>query len=193
MFLSKAEMSNEEKEVKLTWKQKAFIQEYLLDFNATQAAIRVGYSEKTARQMASENLSKPYIQAEIKRQLDERALTVEEALDIITQHAKGDIGDFMAVSGVGFNLDLQEAFEQGKTRVIKKVRQKTTIFSGKTEEEDREVHEIEIELYDAQAAADKILRVHGRYKNPETDLGQITLKIVREGDAGTDDNPEKST
>ena len=41
----------------LTPKQELFVQEYLVDLNATQAAIRAGYSEQTARQTASENLS----------------------------------------------------------------------------------------------------------------------------------------
>ena len=43
-------------------KQKLFCQEYMKDLNATQAAIRAGYSEKTARNIACENLTKPYIQ-----------------------------------------------------------------------------------------------------------------------------------
>lgn len=42
-------------------KQQRFCDEYLIDLNGTQAAIRAGYSEKTARQMGSENLSKPDI------------------------------------------------------------------------------------------------------------------------------------
>lgn len=46
---------------KLTDKQKAFANEYLIDMNATQAAIRAGYSEKTANRIGSENLSKPVI------------------------------------------------------------------------------------------------------------------------------------
>ena len=45
----------------LTPKQERFVQEYLCDLNATQAAIRAGYSENTARAIASENLSKPDI------------------------------------------------------------------------------------------------------------------------------------
>ncbi len=45
----------------LTDKQFRFIDEYLVDLNATQAAIRAGYSKKTARQAGSENLSKPAI------------------------------------------------------------------------------------------------------------------------------------
>lgn len=43
-------------------KQKKFCNEYLIDLNATQAAIRAGYSEKTARSIANENLTKPDIQ-----------------------------------------------------------------------------------------------------------------------------------
>lgn len=45
----------------LTPKQQRFVEEYLIDLNATQAAIRAGYSEKTAQQMGSENLLKPVI------------------------------------------------------------------------------------------------------------------------------------
>ncbi len=42
-----------------------FCREYLIDLNATQAAIRAGYSAKTANRTASENLSKPYVQSRI--------------------------------------------------------------------------------------------------------------------------------
>ena len=47
--------------LKLTPKQRVFVEEYLVDLNATQAAIRAGYSKKTAQQMGAENLSKPLI------------------------------------------------------------------------------------------------------------------------------------
>lgn len=56
---------------KLTPKQQRFIDEYLLDLNATQAAIRAGYSHKTANRIATENLSKPVIKAEIDRRRSE--------------------------------------------------------------------------------------------------------------------------
>ena len=46
---------------KLTDKQERFVQEYLIDLNATQAAIRAGYSKKTAQVIGSENLAKPLI------------------------------------------------------------------------------------------------------------------------------------
>ena len=58
----------------LTPKQHRFVEEYLIDLNATKAAGRARYSEKTARQIGSENLSKPAIQeaiAEAKRERSE--------------------------------------------------------------------------------------------------------------------------
>ena len=57
---------------KLTNKQKLFVQEYLVDLNATQAAIRAGYSEKTANRTGAENLSKPVIQQEIQRAVEKQ-------------------------------------------------------------------------------------------------------------------------
>lgn len=45
----------------LTDKQQRFVDEYLIDLNATQAAIRAGYSEKTANEIGAENLAKPSI------------------------------------------------------------------------------------------------------------------------------------
>ena len=51
-----------QKEKKLTPKERLFVVEYLNDLNATQAAIRAGYSKKTARYIGHENLTKPHIQ-----------------------------------------------------------------------------------------------------------------------------------
>lgn len=59
--------------MKLTAKQELFISEYMKDLNATQAAIRAGYSEKTAGVIGDENLKKPYIKSEVERRLSERA------------------------------------------------------------------------------------------------------------------------
>ncbi|GAE89514.1 terminase small subunit [Acetivibrio straminisolvens] len=58
---------------KLTDKQQRFIEEYLIDLNATQAAIRAGYSPKTAKEIGSENLSKPNIRARIEQAMAERS------------------------------------------------------------------------------------------------------------------------
>jgi phage terminase small subunit len=62
---------------KLTAKQEMFCKEYLVDLNATQAAIRAGYSKKTAQKIGSENLLKPLIANQIQILFDTRAEKVE--------------------------------------------------------------------------------------------------------------------
>lgn len=59
-------------ERKLTAKQQRFCDEYLIDLNATQAAIRAGYSQKTAYSIGQENLKKPEISAYIEKRMAEK-------------------------------------------------------------------------------------------------------------------------
>lgn len=83
----------------MTPKQQRFVEEYLVDLNATQAAIRAGYSEKTARQIAEENLSKPDIAAAIKKEteaLSERThITQEQVLKEFARIGFADIRNLM--------------------------------------------------------------------------------------------------
>ena len=60
--------------MKLTAKQERFVQEYLIDLNATQAAIRAGYSRKTAGVIGVENLKKPYIREAIEEKLKQSTM-----------------------------------------------------------------------------------------------------------------------
>lgn len=59
--------------MKLTEKQQRFVEEYLIDLNATQAAIRAGYSVKTADAIGCENLKKPNIQQAVSKAMAERS------------------------------------------------------------------------------------------------------------------------
>ena len=76
----------------LTPKQQRFVEEYLIDLNATQAAIRAGYSEKTAKEIGSENLTKPNIAkaiAEAQEKLSNKAqVTVEMVVQGLLNEAK---------------------------------------------------------------------------------------------------------
>lgn len=67
----------------LTDLQSRFVDEYLIDLNATQAAIRAGYSEKTAAVIGSENLVKPNIAAEIQLRKQERQQRTEITADVV--------------------------------------------------------------------------------------------------------------
>ena len=85
----------------LTPKQQRFVEEYLIDLNATQAAIRAGYSEKTAQEIGSENLSKPMVAkaiAEAQEKLSNKAqVTVEMVVQGLLNEAK-DISEGSAQS-----------------------------------------------------------------------------------------------
>lgn len=73
--------------MKLTDKQARFCREYVIDLNATQAAIRAGYNERSARQIGAENLSKPYIQKRINElQADLEEATGLTAIRILEAH-----------------------------------------------------------------------------------------------------------
>jgi phage terminase small subunit len=73
---------------RLTMKQELFVQNYMIDLNATQAAIRAGYSEKTARKIGSENLSKPDISAAIQLAAIERIDRTRIDADYVLAGAK---------------------------------------------------------------------------------------------------------
>lgn len=76
----------------LTPKQNRFVREYIKTGNATQSAIKAGYSKKTARQTGSENMTKPDIKAKIEKVMSEEAkklgITVEYVLGNIKRFAE---------------------------------------------------------------------------------------------------------
>ena len=74
---------DKESRPKLTEKQKQFCLEYLVDLNATQAAIRAGYSQRTAREIGKENLTKPYIQENIQKLIDKRSERTQITADYV--------------------------------------------------------------------------------------------------------------
>jgi phage terminase small subunit len=87
----------------LTDKQEMFCREYLIDLNATQAAIRAGYSENTARKIGSENLTKPDVQnriAELKLQRNEQVnIDAAYVLRRLVEIDKMDVLDILKEDG----------------------------------------------------------------------------------------------
>ena len=65
----------------MTPKQAAFVDEYLIDLNATQAAIRAGYSAKTAGWIGNQQLAKTHISAEIAKRMEDRSKRTEITQD----------------------------------------------------------------------------------------------------------------
>ena len=90
----------------MTAKQKLFCDEYLIDLNATQAAIRAGYSKKTAYAIGVENLNKPVIKEYIAARMAEKESKLiadqDEVLRYLTSVLRGEAqSEVVVVEGTG--------------------------------------------------------------------------------------------
>lgn len=102
---------------RLTTKQKRFCDEYLIDLNATQAAIRAGYSKKSAQVISAENLTKPLIKEYIAQRMAEKESELiadqDEVLKYLTSVLRGEAqSEIVVVEGIGFG--------SSEARVMKK-------------------------------------------------------------------------
>ena len=89
-------------EKKLTVKQEKFVDFYVETGNATESAIRAGYSKRTAAVIGQENLRKPYIRKAIAARLKEleskRVATAKEVMEFLTSTMRGEIKEEVVVS-----------------------------------------------------------------------------------------------
>jgi len=76
-------MTKEQAQPKLTIKQETFVAEYLVDLNATQAAIRAGYSAKNADKIGSELLGKTRVKEKIQERMNQRSERTEITSDYV--------------------------------------------------------------------------------------------------------------
>ena len=87
---------------KLTQKQQRFVDEYIISGNATQAAIKAGYSKKTAKQMGTENLAKPNIKAELDRRNAEiksaKTADMQEVMEYLASVMRGEQTESVATA-----------------------------------------------------------------------------------------------
>ena len=142
----------------LSNKQQAFIDHYILCWSAAEAARRAGYSNATARQQGSRLLTNVDVQAEIERRAKELHASADEVLMRLALHSRGNMDDFISPLGL---IDIDKARERGAMALVKRIKQRTTTVSRK--DEDVETHDIEIELYDAQAATVQLARILGQF------------------------------
>ncbi|MCC4467065.1 terminase small subunit [Limosilactobacillus reuteri] len=96
---------------KLTQKQQRFVDEYIISGNATQAAIKAGYSKKTAKQMGTENLAKPIVKAAIEKRnaeiKSEKTADMTEVMEYLTSVMRGEQTESVATAkGVYENVEV---------------------------------------------------------------------------------------
>lgn len=129
---------------KLTAKQQAFVNEYIVDLNATQAAIRAGYSEDAAGAIGAENLTKPEIAGAIQESLDLRSertrITADRVLTEVAKLGFSNIRDIFTESGSLKNLASLPVEITAAIASVKVVTRKT----GDEESPVEYVHEIKM-------------------------------------------------
>ena len=164
----------------LTDKQKRFCNEYLIDLNATQAAIRAGYSQKTARAIATENLSKPYIQEYMKDLMnqkdDDLIAKQDEVLKYLTRVMRRE--------------EMEHAVVVTKTKTTKSIyNEETKKYDKETiEEEIPEVVDFPTKVSDANKAAELLGKRYALFTenvNINGDLdGELKITIDYGGNNG---------
>jgi len=138
----------------LTLRRLQFIDEYMIDRNGTQAAIRAGYSAKAAGKMAHTLLSDYRVRAEIERraaELSERAsVSAAQVIEKLAAIVNANIGDYLVAGPDGqLRLDIDKL----------KSEQASAVQDVVTESGAR------IRMHDKISAADKLLRHLGGYKD----------------------------
>jgi len=172
----------------LSAKQKAFIEEYLRCWNATDAyqAIYPKSSRDAARANAARLIANDSISEELQRRIDERAMSANEVLDRLAEQARADYKDFLVVAPNG-DIALDMAKAEGKTHLIRRVTQKRTVRRLK----DAEIDEtsLTLELHDAQAALVQLGKHHKLFTDQVQQSGEVIVR-VQYGTEGTDSTPK---
>ena len=174
----------------LTDKQRRFCEEYVIDWNATRAAKAAGYSEDSARQVGSENLSKPYIQAYIEEiQKDLSKLCGVSAAMLINELKK------IAFSSAA---DLREDWSNEKkwedlTDDEKAILAEIQVTKKRFGNEEAPVFEemLKYKTYDKQKAIDQLAKMLG-YNAPEKHehSGSIQFNVPSGKSSGKSDTIE---
>jgi len=142
----------------LTNKQKAFVEEYLCDFNATRAAERAGYGggDNVLGAQGSRLLKNVKIAKRISARLAESAMSADEVLARLADQARANIADFVTLNQETGEPRVDLRGVGGKTRLIKSIQQTA--------------HGVRVELYDAQSALALIGKHHALFVDRQQSL-----------------------
>jgi phage terminase small subunit len=166
----------------LTDKQRTFCEEYIIDLNATQAAIRAGYSEKTAGSIGDENLKKPEIQSYLSELMKARSERLEITSDMVLRElAKIGFSDIANYYEDGFKLKQLSELDKNKSGAVSQIKVTEIEIKGVT------TKTVELKLHDKLSALEKVSKHIGFFEKdntqkksdiitPET-LAQIANKI----------------
>lgn len=148
----------------LTAKQARFVEEYLIDLNATQAAIRAGYSKKTADKQGSQLLGKPSIAEAIAAARAKRSKRTEITQDrVLAELAKVGFSDIRKLLTPTGNLIGPNEWDDDTAGAVASI-EIVTRPGGVDESGEREVeHVAKIRTWDKLSALDKLAKHVGLY------------------------------
>lgn len=151
-------------------KQRAFVEHYLMCWNATEAARRTGYSGKTANQQGPRLLVNAGIQAAIQERLSTMKMSADEVMVRLADHARGSIESFLDNDD---DLNISQARRNGKLHLVRKLRR-----TQRTDKDGGTTTTLEVELYDAQAALAHIGHVLKLFVDrvEQLDLSQLSTE-----------------
>lgn len=153
----------------MTEKQKRFCEEYLIDLNATQAAIRAGYSVDSAGAIGAENLKKPQIHARIGKAMAERSKRTGINADVVVRElarvGRLNIGEVVNLGDATVKDDAVE----DDLAAISSVKVKTTVSENGT------TVEREVKFHDKNKALELLMK----------HLGMLTEKVEHSGSIDT--------
>lgn len=159
----------------MTKKQKRFVEEYLIDLNATQAAIRAGYSPETAGSIGAENLKKPEIKSRIDKAMAERSrrtgINQDRVLQELARIGFAKITDVVDPETAEIRTDASD----DDLACIQSIKIKPNEFGT----------EREVKLYDKKSALVDLGKHLGLFKDKVELTGDMDLNITI--DYGEDD------
>ena len=153
--------------LQMTPKQQRFVEEYLVDLNATQAAIRAGYSKRTAEAIGHENLKKPYIAQAVSEAMAKRSertgITQDKVLKELARLGFSNMLDYVSVTEAGDAVvDLSRLTRDQAAAISEIIVDEYTEGRGA---DARNVKRIRFKLADKKGALDSIARHLGMFRD----------------------------
>lgn len=156
----------------MTPKQQRFVDEYLIDLNATQAAIRAGYSKHTAKSIGQENLTKPDIAhaiAEAQQERSERTqITQDSVLRELALIGFANAGDYFDWGPDGIRVRDKDGLTREQQAVVAEVSETKTEHGGT----------VRVKLHDKRGALVDCGRHLGMFKDVHEHTGRDGAPLV---------------
>ncbi|HPM22051.1 MAG TPA: terminase small subunit [Thermotogota bacterium] len=165
----------------LTDKQRAFCLHYCTHWNATKAAKQAGYSEKTAQEISSENLSKPIIQAYIKH--------IQS--DIARAAGVSALRNLMELTKIAYTnpTDIRESWDKlkdwesipddVKAGIAEVVTVSRVVKTSLDDDKTIELETVKVKMHDKLKALDMINRMLGYNEQQDDDTGSFTISFKK--------------